>query len=174
MKAISKLFTVFSMIGLFSSSVMADEKVNVAKEAPPKTELVMEITADIAPPVNLGKGPLGERAIVAILSGTFTGNNIQGTLLPGGADRQQIRQDGYKLLHATYELKTDDGVVISITNRVLTPLTRKPGEKAFSQIELIAPEGKYDWINKNVYIGTLTSLKPQRAAVLIRVYKLIP
>ncbi|UJR52601.1 DUF3237 domain-containing protein [Dickeya zeae] len=117
---------------------------------------------------------MGERAIVAILSGTFTGNNIQGTLLPGGADRQQIRQDGYKLLHATYELKTDDGVVISITNRVLTPLTRKPGENAFSQIELIAPEGKYDWINKNVYIGTLTSLKPQRAAVLIRVYKLIP
>ncbi|UJR52600.1 hypothetical protein [Dickeya zeae] len=59
MKAISKLFTVFSMIGLFSSSVMADEKVNVAKEAPPKTELVMEITADIAPPVNLGKGRWG-------------------------------------------------------------------------------------------------------------------
>ncbi|WP_193744860.1 hypothetical protein [Dickeya zeae] len=41
---------------------MADEKVNVEKEAPPKTELVMEITADIGPPVALGKGPLGERA----------------------------------------------------------------------------------------------------------------
>ncbi|WP_192456277.1 DUF3237 domain-containing protein [Musicola keenii] len=134
MRAISKMFAVFSILGLVSPSVLADEKINVEKETPPKTELVMEITADIAPSIPMGKGPLGERAMVPILSGTFTGNNIRGTLVPGGADRQQIRQDGYKFLQATYELKTDDGVVISVANHVLTPMTKNQVKKLFRRL----------------------------------------
>ena len=44
---------------------------------------------------------------------------------------------------------------------------------AFSTIQLTAPEGRYGWLNDFVYVGTLDSLRPQRQAVVIRVYKVV-
>ncbi|MGF7191805.1 hypothetical protein JOE11_004878 [Robbsia andropogonis] len=141
-------------------------------EHPPSTELVMEITCDLAPTMSLGESPIGERRMVPIVGGTFTGPHIHGTVLAGGADRQLVRRDGYKQLSATYELKTDDGAVISVSNHVLAPPQRAPGQAVFSNLDLIAPSGRYGWINEGVYVGTLDSLRPARDAVLIRVYRL--
>jgi hypothetical protein len=138
----------------------------------PTAQLVMEITCDLAPTLSLGTSPIGERRMVPIVGGSFTGPDIHGVVLAGGADRQLVRQDGFKQLSATYELKTDDGAVISVSNHVLAPAQRAPGQAVFSNIDLVAPQGKYGWINDNVYVGTLDSLKPGRDAVLIRIYKL--
>jgi hypothetical protein len=138
----------------------------------PTAHLVMEITCDLAPTLSLGTSPIGERRMVPIVGGSFSGPDIHGVVLAGGADRQLVRQDGFKQLSATYELKTDDGAVISVSNHVLAPAQRAPGQAVFSNIDLVAPQGKYGWINDNVYVGTLDSLKPGRDAVLIRIYKL--
>ncbi|WP_321876812.1 DUF3237 domain-containing protein [Paraburkholderia bannensis] len=147
-----------------------------AAEAPaqhvPVAQLVMEISCDLAPTMALGNSPIGERRMVPIVGGSFSGPGIHGVVLAGGADRQLVRQDGFKQLSATYELKTDDGAVISVSNHVLAPAQRAPGQAVFSNIDLVAPEGKYGWINDNVYVGTLDSLRPARDAVLIRIYKL--
>lgn len=139
----------------------------------PATELAFEVTCDIAPVMSLGTSPFGERRMVPITGGSFIGSGIKGKVLPGGADRQLIRLDGYKQLRATYELETDDGAVISVDNRVLIPAKRLPGQAVFSNISLVAPDGPYSWINNNVYVGTLDALQPQRAAVLIRVFRLV-
>ena len=85
----------------------------------PRTEFVYEAVFDLAPTLNLGDSPLGERRMVPITGGSFEGPNIRGNVLPGGADRQLIRKDGVRQLDALYELQADDGAIITVRNRVL-------------------------------------------------------
>jgi hypothetical protein len=139
----------------------------------PRTEFVYESVVDLAPTLQLGVSPFGDRRMVPITGGTFEGPGLRGKVMAGGADRQLVRRDGAVALDAIYELRTDDGVVISVRNRVLS---RRPPDKpayVFSTLELTAPEGRYGWINDFVYVGTLNSLRPARDAVVIRVYKLV-
>ncbi|CAN1554137.1 Uncharacterised protein family UPF0311 [Rhabdaerophilaceae bacterium] len=138
----------------------------------PKTEFVYEAIFDLEPTLELGQGPLGQRRIVPITGGIFQGPRIKGTVLPhGGADRQLIRKDGARLLDALYELKADDGAIITVNNRV-TIVPRPDGSSyAFSKIDVTAPEGPHDWLNRLVFVGTLHSLRPE-PKVLIRVYSL--
>jgi Protein of unknown function (DUF3237) len=140
----------------------------------PRTEFVYEAIFDLAPTMNLGDSPLGERRMVPITGGSFEGPNIRGKVLPGGADRQLIRKDGVRQLDALYELQAEDGAVITVRNRVLIddPGSGRP-RYAFSTLEITAPEGPHAWLNRGVYVGTLDSLRPQRAAVLIRVFKVV-
>jgi hypothetical protein len=149
-------------------------------EAPlalPKTELVYEALFDLAPSLQLGHSPFGERRMVPITGGRFEGPGLRGKVMAGGADRQLVRSDGPVSLDAIYELQTDDGVVISVRNRVLTRQPKEPASPnapryAFSTIDIVAPDGKYGWLNDWIYVGTLHGLRP-RPNVLIRVYKLV-
>lgn len=130
---------------------------------------------DLAPTLQLGPSPFGERRIVPITGGRFAGPGLRGQVMAGGADRQLVRRDGAVSLDATYELQTDDGVVISVRNRVLTRQPKDPPNApryAFSTIDIVAPDGRYGWLNDYVYVGTLHSLRP-RPNVLIRVYKVV-
>jgi hypothetical protein len=136
----------------------------------PETEFVYEAIVDIEPGLDLGKGPLGQRAMVPITGGTFEGPNIRGTVLAGGADRQLVREDGVRLLDALYELQTDDGVIFTVRNQVIS--SPQPGQPRFSFIQITAPE-EYGWLNQSIHVGTLDSLRPERDAVLIRVFRLV-
>jgi hypothetical protein len=139
----------------------------------PTTELVYEALFDLAPTLQLGHSPFGDRRMVPITGGRFEGPGLRGKVLAGGADRQLVRSDGAVSLDATYELQTDDGVVISVRNRVLTRQPKEPPNApryAFSTIDIVAPDGKYGWLNDWAYVGTLHGLRP-RPNVLIRVYK---
>lgn len=138
----------------------------------PEARLAWEAQVDIGERQSLGQGPLGERFIVPILGGRFEGPRLRGTVLPGGADRQLLRADGVKELDALYELQTDDGAVITVRNRVLIDESATPGRYARSVLQLSAPAGPHDWLNRRVFVGTLHSLRPARAAVCIRVYEL--
>ena len=91
----------------------------------PRTEFVYESIVDIAPVQPLGMSPYGERRMVPITGGTFEGPGLRGKVLAGGADRQLVRRDGAVNLDAVYELQTDDGVIISVRNRVLS---RRPAD----------------------------------------------
>ncbi len=74
---------------------------------------LMRIEADLAEVTELGKTSQGQRRMIAILGGTFSGR-IQGQLLPGGADWQLIRNDGIADIAARYPLQTDGGARIEV------------------------------------------------------------
>ncbi len=139
----------------------------------PRTEFVYEAIVDLAPTIPLGDSPLGERRMVPITGGTFEGPDIRGKVLPGGADRQLVRKDGARVLNALYEMQTDDGAIITVHNKVLIHEEKDRPRYAFSTLDITAPEGPHGWLNRLVFVGTLNSLRPARAAVLIRVYKVV-
>lgn len=139
----------------------------------PRTELVYEAIAELAPGQSMGIGPMGERRIVPITGGSFQGPGLRGKVLPGGADRQLMRKDGGRMLDALYEMQTDDGAIITVHNQVLSRTGADGKPYRFSHVKLTAPEGRYGWLNDFVYVGTLHSLQPAGQAVLIRVYRLL-
>ncbi|MEZ5645522.1 MAG: DUF3237 domain-containing protein [Burkholderiaceae bacterium] len=145
---------------------------NSTHPSPPEVRFAYEAQVDIGERQDLGHAPLGERFLVPILGGTFEGPGLRGTVLPGGADRQLLRSDGVKELDALYEMRTHDGVVITVRNRVLIDDTARAGRYARSVLRLTVAAGPYDWLNRRVFVGTLHSLRPARSAVCVRVYEL--
>ena len=71
---------------------------------------------DIAAPLDLGKAAYGQRRVINILGGAFSGPRLSGRVLPGGADWQIVRRDGITEVEARYTLETDDGALIYIRN----------------------------------------------------------
>jgi hypothetical protein len=138
----------------------------------PQCQLVYQAVVDIGEREDLGIGPLGQRFLIPILGGTFGGARLQGVVLPGGADRQLVRSDGCKELDAEYEMRTHDGVTLSVRNRVLIEDVPPAPRYARSVVQITAPEGAYAWLSRRVLVGTLDSLKPARQAVRITVYAL--
>ncbi|MAW79836.1 MAG: hypothetical protein CMI63_06330 [Parvularcula sp.] len=131
----------------------------------PELEFVYEAGGDLGEPIPIGDTPDGTRRIIPIFSGPVEGPKIKGELLGNAADWQLTRHDGVTVADAIYAMKTDDGVVIQIRNRGLRhgpPEVMKrlmsgeevdPAEYYFRTIpEFIAPTGKYDWLNKSVFI----------------------
>jgi hypothetical protein len=136
----------------------------------PKTEFVYEAMINLEPRVDLGASPLGDRHMIAFNSGVFAGPKIKGIVLPG-ADRQLLRKDGVLMLNALYELKADDGALITVNNRVLISKRPDGSPYAFSALDVIAPEGPHAWLNHLVLVGTL-HVNPPEPKVLIRVFSL--
>jgi hypothetical protein len=139
---------------------------------PPTTRLAWEAEVTIGPVIDLGDSPLGKRRMIPITGGTFVGPRLRGKVLPGGADRQLVRKDGATLLNALYEMQTDDGAVLTILNRVTADPSAKPPYTR-SMVEVTAPAGPHDWLNRRIFVGDLHPLPPERKAVLIRVYEVV-
>ncbi len=139
---------------------------------PPLCEFVYEAIVDIADVQNLGQSFQGQRFIVNILGGEFSGPRMKGRVLPGGADRQLLRPDGVKELDALYEMQTDDGAVITVHNQVVVDMPIPEQRYARSVVKFRAPAGPYEWLNRRVFVGTLESLKPAKNAVKITVFQL--
>lgn len=116
----------------------------------------------------VGSGPLGIRRLVALDDqATFEGPRLRGRLVPGGADWQLTRADGVTEIAATYLLRTDDGVLLTVTNRGIRHAPPEvaarsargesvdPGALYFRctpQIE--APSGAYEWLNRSIHVAT--------------------
>ena len=140
------------------------------------TTLLWEAVVDIAEREDLGQGPLGKRGIVPILGGMFRGGpgmgadraDFHGTVEAGGADRQLLRPDGAKELDALYEMRVADGTLLTIHNRVVIDETGPGPRYAVSKITVTAPQGRWDWLNRRLIVGTLQSARPERVAVIIR------
>ena len=131
----------------------------------PGLEFVYAAGGALGEPIPIGNTPDGVRRIIPIFSGPVEGPLIRGRLLGGGADWQVTRPDGVTLADATYALETDDGVVIQIRNRglrhgppeVMQRLAAgedvDPADYYFRTVpEFIAPVGKYDWLNRSIFV----------------------
>jgi hypothetical protein len=83
----------------------------------PTLERLFRAEVEIAAPLSVGMTPRGERRIIPITGGRFTGEKLSGDVLPGGADWQLVRPDGTALLEARYTLRTKDGALVYVRNR---------------------------------------------------------
>ena len=141
----------------------------------PSSTLLWQAAVLIGDRQALGASPLGERFIVPILGGTAWGAGphaaLQGTVLPGGADRQLLRADGVKELDALYEVQLHDGTVLTVRNRVTIDEQVQP-RYARSVVQVTAPAGPWAWLNRRCLVGSLQSLRPQAQAVLVSVFVL--
>jgi hypothetical protein len=132
----------------------------------PELEFVYEAEGSLGAPVAIGDTPDGARRIIPIFEGgRVEGPLIKGALMGNAADWQLTRSDGVTVADAIYALKTDDGVIIQIRNKglrhgppdVMARLAAgdavDPAEYYFRTVpEFIAPAGKYDWMNKSIFI----------------------
>lgn len=140
----------------------------------PQSSLLWSAVVEVGQTVDLGPSPKGHRYMVPILGGSFVGADaglgLSGAVLAGGADRQVLRSDGVKELEAIYEMETQAGIILSIRNCVTVDTKRTPKPYAMSVIEVTAPEGPLDWLNKRMIVGTLQSARPAQPYVIIRAW----
>lgn len=117
-------------------------------------ELVARLTVTIDPPITVGDIDGGYLRVIPISGGTVEGPRITGTVLPVGADWNLRVGGGRELVSARYLLRTDDGVVVSVTNEGVLHVdgTSITGT---TRPRLEAPRGRYDWLNDAVLTGTL-------------------
>jgi hypothetical protein len=141
----------------------------------PRLEFAFEEIVTLGQPIALGETPLGKRQIIPITGGSFEGPGIKGTIIGGGWDWQLTRADGCTVVEADYMIRTDDGVVINVINigALCPPREGDPGA-ARTQPRFEAPIGKYDWLNRAAFIGTLEIAgEAAGPAVKIRFYKAV-
>jgi hypothetical protein len=134
---------------------------------PPRLELAFEVRAEVGAPVVIGPLPHGLRRIIPILAGTFEGPELRGEVLPGGADWQIIRDDGFTDVDARYTLRTDRGHLISVSNvgirHAPADVMRRlnAGEsvdpalvyfRAVPRFETAAPE--LEWLMRSIFLST--------------------
>ena len=100
-----------AVMTMFSASLEAQEP-----PPPPGLEFAFEVRAEVADPTVVGQMPNGLRRIIDITGGTFAGPRISGRVVPGGADWQIIREDGFTEVDARYTLETEAGELIYVSN----------------------------------------------------------
>lgn len=130
---------------------------------PIRTELVMNLVVTCSAPQRFnGDGPVaskdGERDLFfPIVGGTFEGPRLKGDVVPGGADFPVKRPDGVYVVDALYRLRTDDGVILMIHNQ---GLVYEPFTKLRLAPQFTAPQGRYDWLNRSLFLATLILAVP--------------
>ena len=143
-------------------------------------DFVARVRADVEPPRVIGETQLGERRIVPIAGGEVSGPQIEGRILPGGADWQIVRPDGTAWLEARYTVETDDGALIYVRNlglrhgppEVLERLRRgepvDPSDYYFrSTPRFESSHPRYEWLNLIVAVASGARLADE---VLLDVY----
>ena len=158
--------------------ILAAAPARAADETPaPRLEFAFEEIVTLGAAASPGKTAYGSRNMIPITGGTFEGPGIKGTIVPGGWDWQLVRADGCVDIHADYMLKTDDGVIINVINdgALCMPKPGEPPQPARTSPRFEAPLGKYEWLGKAAFIGTLEGAKGPNGepAVKIRFFKAV-
>ncbi len=142
----------------------------------PRLEFAYEATVLLAPDVMHGRTPLGTRTRAPITGGTFAGPRLKGTIVPGGADWQLLRADGYLVLEADYFMTASDGTPIRVHNKGLwhSPTGDWPADYALTTPEFEVALGPHDWLNRHVFVGTVGPVAGNALAVQITVFSVLP
>ena len=142
--------------------------------AAPQLEFVFEEIVLLGQAIAPGETPRGTRRMIPITGGTFEGPGISGEILPGGWDWQLDRADGCTEIEADYFLRTDDGAVINVVNTgvLCPPVEGAAPTPGYTHPVFEAPTGKYEWLGRTAFIGTLEMAPPEYGpAVKIRFFK---
>jgi hypothetical protein len=133
----------------------------------PRLRQVYRLEAVVGEPLDIGNVREGQRRIVPLTGGSFTGPELNGELLPGGsADWQIVLPDGTALGDIRYTLETGDGALLYVQSQgvrhgsaeVLARLARgddvDPSEYTFrtsTRIETASSE--LAWLNKGIFVS---------------------
>ena len=133
----------------------------------PRLTRVYRLEAALGDPLDVGEVSQGQRRIVPLTGGAFTGPELNGKLLAGAsADWQIALPDGTALGDIRYTLQTDGGALLYVQSRgvrhgsadVLARLARgedvDASEYVFrtsTQIETASRD--LDWLNKGVFVS---------------------
>ena len=132
-----------------------------------RTAHLMTLILQVGGMQAIGATPGGNRRVGLVSGGTFRGERLRGTVLPGGADWIVARPDGSTTLDVRLVLETDDKATIGMTYRgmrhgpaaVMQRLDRgeavDPTEYYFrTAIMFETAAADYDWLNRIFAIGT--------------------
>lgn len=140
------------------------------------TEYVFTIEAAISGALQMGPSADGERRSVPITGGSFSGKDLRGEVIPGGADYQLTRSDGTTFITAVYMIRTDDGALINVVNEgyIVPPNTNGNAQTYFRTTpKFTAPNGKYGWLNSTVFVSSIRFDPAKPGVVIIDVYKVL-
>ncbi len=127
-----------------------------------ESEYLMELLLDGDPQINTG-----HTRIAPLSGGTFSGPDLRGTVLPGGAD--WITQvSGHSSLDVRITLLTDDGAHIYMTYKGMVVRNDSGLYWRVTPVFNTASE-KYDWINHIVAVGKNKSVEGKIAYDIWRI-----
>lgn len=128
-------------------------------------EHICDVAVRVAKPFEIGDVGTGERRIIAIEGGALSGPRFNGKVLPGGADFQIIRPNGFTLLEARYAIEADDGALVYVENNgvrfgapdVMAKIKRgepvDPAQVYFkSVIRFETASEKYRWMMESIFV----------------------
>lgn len=142
-------------------------------------ELVMELSVKIAPPLLIGSTKKGYQKVIPITGGSFSGQQLRGEVIPGGADWNTTygcdpeSADALRHIFAKYTLQTEDGICIGVENEGwktadsihTTQIVTTP------KFQVSAPQ--YDWLNYGVFVGSLSPVADAvEPTMSIRIYRM--
>lgn len=122
----------------------------------PGLELVMTLRVEIAPALEVGEVGAGFRRVIPIIGGSFEGPAIRGEVVPGGADWNLTRPDGVAEVWARYTLRTDDQVLVSVTNMGLIVPQPDGSFYARTSPQFEVAGAHYAWLRHSIFVGILT------------------
>ncbi len=122
----------------------------------PETSLPVEylftMTANLARASLIDGGPQGARIIFPVLSGTFEGPRLKGTIEAPGGDWLTRRADGSGRLDVRVTLKTEDGALILMTYNGIS--TTSEGRTSIRTAPLFETgDERYAWLNRVQAVG---------------------
>jgi hypothetical protein len=132
-----------------------------------QTKYVFTITAEIAGVTPAGDIGHGVRRIIPITGGEVRGDDVNGKVLPFGADFQIIRPNELIELEARYAFETDDGAVVYVENKgirfgpVDLLLKLKRGEPVDPRLiyfrtspKFETGAAKYRWLMEHIFVAS--------------------
>lgn len=150
----------------------------------PTLEHVCDLAVTIDAPVEVGQTVMGLRRMIPITGGTVTGPQMQGRIVPGGADFQLIVGDGTQAhLDARYVLELQDGSRVFVQNTALRVASAEdsarirrgepvdPSRVYFRcQPKFEATSAQWAWLSEHQFVGTGVRLPD---AVHLSFYKVV-
>ncbi len=133
-----------------------------------KSRHLFDISIALHPIQVLGKTPAGERRIIPVSGGSFSGDRLRGEILPhAGSDLLLTRADGSYQQDVRLALRTDDGALILMTYRGVRHSSPEVAARIAAG-ELVdaseyylrtAPffetgDARYAWLNNIVAVGS--------------------
>ena len=131
---------------------------------------LMQLRLATSPTQEFGSTPHGTLSVFPVTGGTFEGDRLRGTVLPGGGDWVTVRADSTMELDLRVTLETDDGALIHMSygGRIMFPDALEPEVRDTSKRHLIDPAKyyfrttplfetgapQYAWINGIVAVGS--------------------
>ena len=135
--------------------------------AAPSLAWAFTAVVNVAAPVELGLVHGARRRAIAITGGRVHGPRLVGTVLPGGADWQDVRPDGVTVLEAHYAIRAEDGTLVEVVNAGLRVASPEVSER-LARGEPVVPDayyfrtaprftvadGPHGWLSRTLFVAS--------------------